>query len=91
MGKYGLSGNDGMVADGLHIAAPYDSNGDVFVEIDHEDYGVVWKRVPPEQARSLGLNVIKCSMCEKPAVSLDHYWPYYSEFNRCADHFGKNS
>lgn len=30
--------------------------------------------------------VIKCSLCSKPAVQLDHHYPYYSTYNLCASH-----
>ena len=86
MGKYGLSGSSGMVGGGLHIAASYDCNGMVFVEVQDEDVGLWWKRVAKEEAEEG--KIIKCSMCDKPAVSLDHYWPYYTERCLCADHFG---
>lgn len=90
MGKYGLSGNSGIVAEGLHIAAPYDSNGGVFVEVEDEEWGVVWRRVSKKKAESKGMKIISCSMCEKPAVSLDHHWPYFHDYCRCKDHYGKD-
>ena len=89
IGKYGLTGNSGVVAEGLHIAGSYDSNGGVFVSTIDDDYGHVWERVDKERAVSEGMEIISCSMCEKPAVSLDHHWPYFSDYCRCADHFRK--
>ena len=83
MGKYGITGDSGMVADGLHVAGSYDCNGMVFVE-----KGDWWKKVKKEDADES--KIIKCSQCEKPAVSLDHYWPYSSKMCLCADHYGKD-
>ena len=87
MGKYGLSGNSGFVTKDLHIAAPYDSNGMVFVEQFDGEFGMTWERVKIEEA--ISANIIRCYLCDKPAVSLDHYWPYHSELCRCEDHYGK--
>ena len=66
----------------LHISAPYDSNGMVFVETD--DIG--WKRVPEKVVKRHKHTVIKCYVCENPAVRLDHLWPYYTEMTACKDH-----
>ena len=30
--------------------------------------------------------IVKCRHCDQPAVSMDHYYPYDSQFNRCEDH-----
>ena len=87
MGKFGLTGDSGMVADGLHISAPYDSNGMVFVEVEDKEWGVICERVEKEKATTEKMNIITCSMCNKPAVSLDHYWPYYSDHCLCEEHY----
>ena len=87
MGKYGIKGNTGLGVGGMfHVSAPYDSNGKVFVRVDHPEWGEVWERVDADKADPQ--RVIRCVMCDKPAVSLDHHWPYYSDMNRCADHHG---
>jgi hypothetical protein len=79
--KLGLTGNSGFIGN-IHISAPYDSNGGVFVEA--EDMG--WVRVPKETAKRHKLTAIQCYVCESPAVRLDHLWPYHSEMNACACH-----
>ena len=28
---------------------------------------------------------IKCACCNEPTIMLDHFFPYYSEHNRCAN------
>jgi len=87
MGKYGIKGNTGLGVGGMfHVSAPYDNNGKVFVRVDHPEWGEVWERVDADKADPQ--RVIRCVMCDKPAVSLDHHWPYYSDMNRCADHHG---
>lgn len=67
-----LKGTTGFVG-GMHISAPYDCNGMVFVED-----GDWWKRVKKPGKRT----VITCH-CGKPAVQLDHLWPYYNERTLC--------
>jgi len=82
LGKFGIKGNTGLgVAGAFHLSAPYDSNGQVFV--DCRDRG--WERVDADKANPDA--IIRCCMCDKPAVSLDHLYPYHSEMNRCARHF----
>ena len=86
MGKFGIKGNTGLGVGGMfHVSAPYDSNGKVFIRVQDKEWGVVWKRVSADKADPA--RVIRCCMCDKPAVSLDHLWPYHSERNRCAAHF----
>lgn len=86
MGKFGIKGNTGLGVGGMfHVSAPYDANGKVFICVHHKKWGEVWKRVRADKADPK--RIIRCCMCEKPAVSLDHLWPYHSEMNRCADHF----
>ena len=89
MGKYGLSGNSGFVSEDKHVAASYDSNGMVFVEVDDGHGGTWWRRIARKEAEDRGLSIILCSMCDKPAVSLDHHWPYDDDLNRCEKHHGK--
>jgi len=56
----------------------------VFVSVPHKKHGKVWKRV--RVAKADPRCIIRCDMCDKPAVVLDHLWPYHSEMNRCSDH-----
>ena len=77
---FGLTGNSGLVPGG-HIGATYSAGrGNVFVEV--EDF---WQRVKKSEVTP-GMNIVKCRLCDKPAVSLDHYYPYDIQFNRCEDH-----
>lgn len=83
---YGLSGNSGFVAtpDGMvHVNANYDSNKKVFVET-RDGY---WRRESRKRANPE--KIIRCSYCKRPAVSLDHCWPYLQEATTCAVHFGQ--
>jgi len=93
IGKYGLTGNSGLGIGGFfHISMPYDSNGKVFVVVKlkeklssgkfytHES----WKRVDMKKAKEV--DIIRCAFCNKPAVRLDHLWPYYCETNSCEKH-----
>lgn len=90
MGKHGLKGSTGLgVAGFFHVTASYDSNDKVFVEHDHPQWGTVWKRMSARQAKREKRRIIPCCMCDAPAVSLDHHWPYDETYNRCAEHFGK--
>ena len=45
-----------------------------------------WKRMTVKRAKKEGRHIITCSLCRRPAISLDHYWPYYSDGNYCACH-----
>lgn len=96
VGKYGITGNTGLGIGGLfHINMPYDSNGKVFVKWTYKQKlsgGKIekfdsWKRVDKNKAKEQ--DIIQCSFCDKPAVRLDHLWPYYSEMNACEKHINK--
>lgn len=32
------------------------------------------------------LHVIHCSLCSEPAVEIDGYWPWMTDFCRCKEH-----
>jgi hypothetical protein len=93
IGKYGIVGNSGLGIGGfLHVSMPYDSNGKVFIKYTYkhkftdgniEEFDS-WKRVDINKAKEK--DIIKCFFCEKPAVRLDHLWPYYCEMNSCEEH-----
>lgn len=99
LGKHGIKGNTGLGVEGFfHLSAPYDSNGMVFVQYTYrrkyiQDGTVLieemdsWKRMTLARAKKEHRRIIPCSMCNKPAVSLDHLWPYEIVFNRCAEHY----
>lgn len=80
IGKYGITGDHGFFGS-IHLSAPFDCNGKVFVED-----GEYWKRVTKREAKKKGLRVIHCSECDKPAVRLDHLWPYENKMTACAEH-----
>ena len=92
LGKHGLLGDSGIATDEtgrmvMHLAAPYDADGRVFVEIGDPADGM-WRRCTPAQAKAWGKKPIPCSRrgCGRPAVRLDHHWPYYSDMNACDKH-----
>lgn len=93
VGKFGITGNSGLGVLGyFHCGLPYDSNGMVFVSVGR--CGDRWVRMPIDKAkiaitRRKRREIIKCYMCEKPAISLDHLWPYHSELCRCEEHYHK--
>ena len=65
--------------------------GEVAVElniIEREETSTWFEFVPASEVGDR--RVIKCSVCGKPAIVIDHFFPYYTEHNRCEDHrFGK--
>jgi hypothetical protein len=66
----------------IHVCTHHPANGKVFVDDDERG----WKRVSAEEADPK--KVIRCSWkrCKKPAVVLDHLYPYYIGANRCGRH-----
>jgi hypothetical protein len=81
-GKHGLMfDQEGRVCG--HIAAPYDCNGRVFVWTKDGEW---WERMTAKRAALWKRQIITCNQCDKPAVQLDHYWPYYNDRTLCADH-----
>lgn len=74
----------GIVVNGEYVHACYHyrtEKGEVFVDDSEWDW---WKVV--EATSENVVRAIRCSKCDKPAVRLDHLYPYDREFNRCADH-----
>ena len=72
-----------------HISAPFGLGvGEVFVWDDIKS-GVDWERIQYEEALQSGRHIIKCALCDEPAVRLDHYFAYFSGQNRCKAHIGK--
>jgi hypothetical protein len=61
----------------------YSSAGKVFIE---DKTGEGWFRGTPEEARKRGLKVVSCHYCHKPAVTLDHSYPWQTEYTACEDH-----
>jgi hypothetical protein len=96
IGKHGLTGNTGLgVAGFFHVSMAYDSNGLVFVEWRHrqklpngkiEKYDW-WKRMTLKRALKEKRKIIECEYCNRPAASLDHFWPYMSDDNFCKEHY----
>jgi hypothetical protein len=91
--KDGLIGSSGLGVDGsvfFHIAANYAAGrGKCFVEwFGRGDSAPDWKRMTLKRAHKEGRHIIACAHCDKPAISLDHLWPYHSEMNYCAAHRG---
>lgn len=80
-----LKGTSGFIGHGIHVSAPYDCNGFVFVEW-HYRWGDWWKRMTKKRAEREGRTIITCCKCSRPAVQLDHHWPYMSDYCLCAEH-----
>lgn len=80
---HGITGNSGMIAPGLHIAANYkvDESDTVFID---DDGG--WRRVKKSDLQP-DSRVIKCFKCDRPAVTISHYYPWEGyESNLCIVH-----
>jgi hypothetical protein len=76
----GLTGNSGIVPGG-HLGMNYSAGeGNVFVAT--KDW---WKRVTANEVQD-GDVIVTCYYCDKPAISIDHHYPYETEFNYCEDH-----
>ncbi len=87
--KHGLTGNSGLGALGcFHVSANYAARkAGCFVEVIPRGERVpTWRRMTVERATKEKRHIISCSYCRRPAISLDHYWPYHSEANHCAWH-----
>lgn len=66
----------------MHISSPFrpKQRGKVFVSLGEGD----WELCSESDVKDRP--IITCVHCEKPAVQLDHFWPYHSEQNLCAFH-----
>jgi hypothetical protein len=83
----GLTGNSGMVANGIHVAMNYKVENTDFVFID-DDGG--WARVRKSEVNPSRDKIITCFKCKKPAVTISHYYPWEGyESNLCIDHATK--
>jgi hypothetical protein len=90
MARMLLKGKSGLIAPGIHVSAPYDSNGKVFVEYEFRKklangkLGIwqSWKRMTLARAKKEKRHIIKC-LCGKPAIQMDHFWPYYWDDTLC--------
>lgn len=93
--NYGLSGNSGLLTDDkgtvvMHLNMPYGNNDEntVFVVPKGAEFDS-WRRMTKEEAKKQGLTPIKCSYCKKPAVRLDHSWPWMMGTTSCKDHLDR--
>lgn len=82
-----LQGNSGFVQQPngsvIHVNAPYGAEaGSVFVDLGDER----WERMDRQEAEASGAKVITCTYCGKPAVMVDHCWPYLVESTVCQRH-----
>ncbi len=83
----GLKGNSGVFPGG-HISMNYSNNGMVFIESKINVEGNLldsWDRIPIENLTPEH-KIIKCYRCEKPAITLDHYYPFMNDRTFCEDH-----
>jgi hypothetical protein len=44
-----------------------------------------WMLVAKSRARKRKLHIAVCDLCKSPAVYIDHFFPYYSDYNRCLE------
>ena len=60
------------------------NENEVFVDVDDgkRDWEIVSKDKIGDRI------VIECTYCEEPAIVLDAYYPYLTDWNRCAKHRG---
>ena len=58
-------------------------DGYYFADIDNRGK---WFRVSKKALMPVGFKAISCSKCDKPAIQLDHFYPYECENNLCEDH-----
>jgi len=84
----GLTSTTGLMGGGIHINAPYIVEDDKTVFVGDYDE-MSWERMSVSEAKKKKLSPIKCSYCAKPAVRLDHMWPYVSGTTSCHDHLDR--
>jgi len=95
--KYGLTGRSGFIItkNGLiHISSHYGiTRKDMcFVEYEFKDKDseyshLSWKRMTIKKALKDNCKIITCSKCNKYAVTIDHHFPYFDNYNMCKEHF----
>lgn len=87
MGKLderGLTGNSGLIGEGVHLNMSYSCNDGVFVHDPHDpDMEMSWLRMSAEEARAKGLTPIRCNCCPAPATRMGHMWPYEPAGTTC--------
>lgn len=66
-----------------HICSNFNAETDTVFVVDSV---TDWRIVPSCEVE--GRQIIQCIFCDKPAATLDHYFPYYTTFNRCTEHRG---
>lgn len=91
--QYGIAGDSGIITDEagglvMHLNAPYGNKDEDTVFVATAD-GMSWRRMKKDVAAKKKLSPIKCSYCAKPAVRLDHSWPYLVGTTSCADHLDR--
>ena len=90
--KDGLTGCSGVGVANLpgiiHISANYAAGKKRCFVVTHARRldGPSWKRMTLARAKKEKRDILRCSYCSRPAISLDHHWPYHSEANHCAHH-----
>jgi len=91
--KYGLTGNSGLGVANMsvfHVSANYYAGKNkVFIEKIYKEWGLIWERMTLYMARKKKKKIITCAKCLRPAISLDHHWPYYDDHNYCELHHPK--
>lgn len=79
---HGLTGYSGLNINGnFHISASYSNNGMLFVE-KINDIGRWRRAIKPKKNEK----IITCCKCKRPAILLDHFYPYHIDHNLCEIH-----
>lgn len=77
------------LASGAYYGAPRMASGHVTLAADEcwasRDFETA-SIMLLEDARQEGIEVITCAVCEEPAVTVDHHWPWHSEQSLCGKH-----
>ena len=85
--KNGLTGDSGFAVCNFpgawHITANYAARRRGCFVVDKVQG---WKRMTLYRARKENHDIISCSYCKYPAISLDHLYPYMNEATHCAKH-----
>lgn len=58
----------------------------VWIDDGKGDYNIVDKNDADKIIQESNGFIITCSQCEKPAIEIDHYYPFYSDMCFCEEH-----
>ena len=72
----------------FYVSKPYHcEQGMVWVDVADDPTADTfpYEIVTWQDAVTQNLPIIRCAKCQRPAIQLDCFYPYFSEKNRCAD------